>query len=304
MIKVISEEHYINLRTKGSFNDFKLGKAPEESKALNFLDDGFLYVFIGVRSGFFHFVNNLMIPALEVIKEFDNKTLHFVLDHSFPKENRDNYDYLLIDLLEDKRINYTKINSDDYDYINAKNFIPVNGAHLEAGIPLLYNYFINKYKVDLIEPTRKIYISRKKISREEKRIDDENAVEALFATYGFEIVYPEDIPTFKEQFKLFNSCSVLAGLTGAGLTNLLFMQKNQVVVEIITKLDIGFFDHTTGESGIKQEIHEHYSNFCKIKNITRISVLNMDKEASSVIDSINSLMSSFAAISPEPKAVS
>lgn len=302
MIKVITEEHHINLRTKGSFDDFTLGKAPEASKALNFLDDNFLYVFIASRSGFFHSLNNLMIPALEVIEEFDNRTLHFVLDHSFPKENKDNYDYMLLDLLEDKKVNYTKINNEDYDYVNAKNFIAINGGGLETGIPLLYNYFINKYKIAETEPTRKLYVSRKKINREEKRIDDENAVENVFIKHGFEIIYSEDIPTFKEQFELFNSCSVLAGLTGAGLTNLLFMQKNQVVIEIISKLDIGFFDSITGEKGIRQEIHEHYNNFCKIKNITRISVLNMDKEALSVVDSINNLMSAFATISVELKA--
>jgi hypothetical protein len=304
MIKVVGPEHNIKLLTKGSFNDFVLGKAPDESKVLNFLDDDFLYVFIGSRSGFFHFLNNLMIPALQVIEEFDNKTLHFVLDHSFPKQDKDNYDYLLIDLLEDKRINYTKINSDDYEYINAKNFIPVNSGTLEEGIPLLYNYFINKYNIALEKPTKKIYVSRSKINRQEKRIDDENIVEDLFAGYGFEVVYPEDIPTFKEQFELFNSCSVLAGLTGAGLTNLLFMQKNQTAIEIISQLDISFFDKVTGEGGVRQEIHEHYNNFCKIKNLTRIGILNMDKESSSVVDSVNNLMASFATISDKPKTES
>jgi hypothetical protein len=80
------------------------------------------------------------------------------------------------------------------------------------------------------------------------------------------------------------------------------MQKNQVVLEIISKLDIGFFDSVTGEKGVRQEIHQHYSDFCKIKNITRISILNMDKEALSVVDSINNLMGAFATISVETKS--
>jgi capsular polysaccharide biosynthesis protein len=278
----------------GSFSDFTPGSSPENSKSLNFLENDVTYVFIWDRANYHHFFLNIFMPSLEIINKMQNKNLHFVLYSNHQEYSSENYSNLLVELLEEKKINYTTIKSDSHEYINSKNFIAVNSSGLDYGIPAMYNYFINKYKVVEKEPNQKIYISRKKTNKDEKRIDNEDSLELFFLKNGFKIVYPEDIKTFKEQFELFNSCSVLAGLTGSGLTSLIFMQPHQIVIEIITKLEIGFFDNETGKAGIKLEIHQHYNEFCKTKNIARIGIHNMDKTYSTLEPSLENLIKSFS----------
>lgn len=290
MINVFVPEHNLNLKTKGSFSDFELGLAPEGSRSLNFLEDGLVYVFIEADATFFHFFNNLIIPALKVIESVDNKTLHFVLDSRSLKEKRDNYDILLTELLHEKQINYTVINDIDYDYINAKNFIPINSSDLSVGVNLLYNYLMNKYSIEPLPADKKIYISRKNQKTNEKRIDNEELLETLFQELGFQIVYPEDIPTFKEQFILFNSCSVLAGLTGSGLTNLLFMQNRKIVIEIVTELVV------FGRHGrVENQIHNFYKDLSMHKDHTLINIFNIEKSSevvkAKIIETMNSLKS-------------
>lgn len=76
---------------------------------------------------------------------------------------------------------------------------------------------------------RKIYISRAKAAK--RKIINETEVARVFARHGFEIHIFED-HTFEQQVKLARSASVLAGLHGAGLTNMLFMAGRGKVLEL------------------------------------------------------------------------
>lgn len=281
-MKIIEPVHNINLKERGSFNDFKPGLSPEGFKSLNFLEEDTIYVFIDSVGNFHHFILTILVPAIEVISSEDNKKLHFVLYSGHQKKASDNFDNLLTEMLVEKRINYTSINSNVYEYVNAKNFIPVNGGSLDDGFPKLYDYFIEKYNIVPSTPSKKLYISRNKYKTEEKRIDNEEILEKLFEENGFQIVYPEEIKTFQEQIELFSSCSILAGLTGTGLTNLLFMPKNQIVIEIVTRLEIGVTDSHTGRFFTEEQIHNHYKEFCIKKDHMMINVFNMQKSAEDI----------------------
>jgi capsular polysaccharide biosynthesis protein len=292
MINIVDSVHNINLQSMGSFNDFEPGLSPEGSKSLNFLQDDTIYVFVDAVANFHHFLVCVLMPSLEIINSIDNKKLHFVLSLKHQKQNADNFDNLLIELLQEKRINYTAIQAQSDEYANAKNFIAVNGPDIAIGIPMLYDYFVEKYKTSQLATNKKIYISRKKFQSQEKRVDDELVLEKLFEENGFQIVYAEEIKTFKEQFELFNSCSVLAGLSGTGLTNLLLMPKNQVVIEIVTRLEIGVNDTSTGESYIEGQIHEHYKDFCIYKDHVVINIFNMEKSSQNIKEKFNAAMKS------------
>lgn len=56
-------------------------------------------------------------------------------------------------------------------------------------------------------------------------------VNKLFEEYGFIIVEAENM-SFDEQLNLFSKCTHLAGVHGAGLTNMLFMKSNSKILEI------------------------------------------------------------------------
>jgi capsular polysaccharide biosynthesis protein len=76
---------------------------------------------------------------------------------------------------------------------------------------------------------KKIFVSRANTYR--RKIKNEEDLLPILKKFGFEVVYPETM-SFKEQVRLFNSVSVLAGLHGAGLTNMMFMRGGGTVIEI------------------------------------------------------------------------
>ena len=84
------------------------------------------------------------------------------------------------------------------------------------------------------KPFRKIYASRAKASL--RRIQNEEELISLLQKFGFEIHYFEEY-TLQEQMDLMSETQVLAGLHGAGLTNMLFMQENTVVLEFRDETD-------------------------------------------------------------------
>jgi hypothetical protein len=297
MFDIVEPVHNINLKTMGSFGNFNPGLSPEGSKSLSFLEEETVYVFVDARSNFHHFILTILTPALQVIELIDNKKLHFVLHSRSKKQIPDNFDNLLIELLLEKNINYTSINSSVYEYINAKNFIPISGVSIEKGIPILYDYLTKKYDLPPAMTNKKIYVSRSRYRGEEKRVDNEDVLERLFEQNGFQIVYPEEIQTFKEQFELFNSCSVLAGLTGSGLTNLILMPKNQVVIEIVTKLQIQVTDPSTGQVFTEEQIHNHYKEFSIIKDHIIINIFNMQKSAEDIQKKLESAIKSLKLLS-------
>lgn len=76
---------------------------------------------------------------------------------------------------------------------------------------------------------RRIYVSRSRQLR--RRLINEADIEPLLRQYGFETVYFEDM-NFEEQVRLMAQTSVLVGMHGANLTNMMFMPLQATVVEI------------------------------------------------------------------------
>jgi len=276
----------------GSFCDFEEGSSPEDSNSINFLKDNKTYIIMEDRSNYYHFFINLMMPALIVLDELSHKNLHFVLCDLNLRPKEESFHKLLIELLQENNIGYTQVDNSKFEYINAKNFIPINGADIENGIPLLSNYLINKYKIVTETPNKKIYISRKNFLDQDVRIDNEEDIENYFIEKGFEVVYPEEIATFEEELKLFNSCSTLAGLSGSGLTSLIFMQEGQEIIEIVTELMVGTEVTDEGNTVIHYGIHDHYKEFSIFKNHTYLSVQNLEKQAELVKPKLDELFAS------------
>lgn len=78
---------------------------------------------------------------------------------------------------------------------------------------------------------RKIFISRKD-ARIRRLLNEEDVVNTL-EKHGFESHVLTGMP-FKEQVALFASSSLVVSMHGAGLSNVAFMQKGGVVVELLT----------------------------------------------------------------------
>lgn len=78
---------------------------------------------------------------------------------------------------------------------------------------------------------RRIYCTRSGLKSRKRRLDGEEALEALFAARGFHILRPETVPFF-EQIRLMRSCRVLAGCEGSALHHALFMPPEGAVVGV------------------------------------------------------------------------
>ena len=72
----------------------------------------------------------------------------------------------------------------------------------------------------------RIFLSRRQARRGCRNVGE---VEALFATYGFEIVHPEDLP-LPAQIKMFREAEVIAGFAGSGMFNMQFCPSPRHVI--------------------------------------------------------------------------
>ena len=94
---------------------------------------------------------------------------------------------------------------------------------------------IHRKSLKLIHPSdkaafesEKIFISRKSKAR---RLPNQNEIEALFKKYDFKTIYFEDLTTSQQRSCMANA-NFVAGLHGAGLTNLIACRPSTVVLEL------------------------------------------------------------------------
>lgn len=82
---------------------------------------------------------------------------------------------------------------------------------------------------NILPPSKKVYISRAKAKK--RKILNEMEIIKVFEKSGFEIFFMEDL-SFSSQLDLLSKTKILAGVHGAGLTNMLFMPKGGKILEL------------------------------------------------------------------------
>lgn len=80
-----------------------------------------------------------------------------------------------------------------------------------------------------------IYIFIQRASLTGRKILNEAEVIATFLSWGFEIICFETL-SFEDQIEISSNASILAGVHGAGLTNMLFMDSGSIVFELTSSL--------------------------------------------------------------------
>ncbi|BAZ42354.1 TPR domain protein [Calothrix sp. NIES-4101] len=79
--------------------------------------------------------------------------------------------------------------------------------------------------------SKRIYISRSQASG--RRVINEDEVMQVLSPYGF-VSYSLETMSFTEQIQLFSSAEIIIGPHGAGFTNIIFSQKQPIVIEFVT----------------------------------------------------------------------
>jgi capsular polysaccharide biosynthesis protein len=98
---------------------------------------------------------------------------------------------------------------------------------------------------------RKIYISRQKAAK--RKITNEADVQAVFLKWGYEIHFFEEY-SFLKQLEIMSTTKILAGLHGAGLTNMLFMPPNGQILELRNEGD----DHNNCFFSLASAVNQDY----------------------------------------------
>ena len=102
--------------------------------------------------------------------------------------------------------------------------------HHPAEIQRVVQHFLSAFEIQPQPHTRKIWIHRSEKSR--RALLNEDEVLATVQKAGFEPIVFEAL-TLKQQIELMQQTKVLAGLHGAGLTNLMFLPENSTVLECL-----------------------------------------------------------------------
>jgi capsular polysaccharide biosynthesis protein len=106
------------------------------------------------------------------------------------------------------------------------------------------------------EASKKIFIHRS--HQKTRRIINEDIVLQTFLSFGFEVVEFEHL-SFEEQILLAGQTKILAGVHGAGLTNMIFMPDHSTVFELTTKVDGDNYYYYTLSSALS---HQYYYQVC------------------------------------------
>ncbi|MGH6964186.1 MAG: glycosyltransferase family 61 protein [Phenylobacterium sp.] len=79
----------------------------------------------------------------------------------------------------------------------------------------------------------RLYVSRRRFSRRDlfRVVANEAHIETAFQRRGFEVIYPESM-SFEDQIALYSRAQWVAGISGSGLHNSLFMQPGATIIEL------------------------------------------------------------------------
>jgi capsular polysaccharide biosynthesis protein len=167
----------------------------------------------------------------------------------------------------------------------AKNLIlptplcPDYGQHNPAQIKAMGNWLKEKVPATDNNSPKRIFIVRE-TDKVRKLINQNNIIE-LLTEYNFTPVKLEEL-TITEQINIFRNVTCVVGVQGAGLSNIIYMPKNSLIINLINKQhhDICFFnlanalDHriimqqckTDGETNLHPQHYNMNANITELKN--------------------------------------
>lgn len=311
---LVKEEVFFYLDKSATYNEFYLNSAlhtiPPVEKLLDLRSDAkkiFLTMPTSVYHLFIDFAGKLLQeisidPSIELVMD----------DHALRFPIPGNQLYVgLLDLFKKLGIKVTVVSLHEYDGIALNNVL------LLSGNPIQRNYEQYLYKAALtlvrnkeVKPFRKVFLSRRHMGHRpappespwltvpnDNRIDDHAAIERYFLSLGYEIVIPDNFTSLEEQVNFFYETEILVSTTSSGITNAVFMQDGQTVVELQTPLVVhipGVLSVATGDPAIDfsqkmvavEQLHYFYVKVAFNKKHKYLSICNMTRATSDIVDQI------------------
>ena len=307
-----SDSDYELIEDKYSWNvgynpDFRVLE-PVNEESMSFYSDQTKMI-MRLPISFYHCMHDFLGTVFHIF-ELDPDTL-FIIDVSIPNRTPVTHkvNEFCFKLLDYHNVNYEKVDLTKGSSVNIDNFyIRTQRVVDHNASNILMKYIMPFIKNQDVKPFRKVYLSRKgltnyknkqygeefskKLTRNTyNRIDDEEKLENFFLDNGFEVMIPEDFDSFEDQLNYFYEVDTIVGITGGGLTNVMFMQPGGTVIELMTTLitnvsHVNYMDKTENRFGFEEGQHHFYHAIAFRKNCNYFGFPNINTEADTLIKRI------------------
>lgn len=264
--KIITEEGGIFNNYWRQFNDlnfthpfnfrYKLSAFVKRKKIKLNPKKSFLILHDIWSNGYFHWLTEVIVKLLAIESKLSELVLLLPKNLSnFQIESLAPFQFDSIHFIESNTV--VKVNE-----LFTLDYLAPIGNYNEEVIKKMRLLFQNHYGIratDFTSPQR-VYISRNKALR--RKVANEVNLLPILSKYNFTVVYLEDL-TFKEQVELMGQTNILIGLHGAGLTNMLFMNPRNIVMELRVEEDTSNLCYFSLASAL--QLHYYYQ-FGKVVN--------------------------------------
>lgn len=268
---VRDEYGYIRLEEGSEIST--LGASHNESDILDLTGEE--KVVIQINQHVFGFLFQEIPEALLFYSRIKNRKIKVYINIVDPIASSDSsLSNFFIKYLTDLKIDFEIISNKNFKELKINNFYVLKGHMDPFYIKLIYAKVRKYLKSTDQKPFRKAFIARKK--NFQQRIDSDEKIKDFFVSAGFEIVYAEDFNDLVEQINYFNECKVVAGISGSGLSNCIFMKPGGALVEISSFFDIN-------DNGVDVEIHHFYKVMADAKDHLYFSIPNLSGKSEKIL---------------------
>lgn len=265
------------------------------------LADHRVKVLIMVAERFYHFFVDSLPLILKIHKSNPDVVFVLYLQRAVHSKEYEDFLVLLLKILKGEGIDYflisTAANQDFAPVYLFKNYVAIDDLtlHLHQVVSMDDVSYATELAVKYSKPptvlqteydkppVRKVYLTRggRGVSatpvdegyeyyKNDLRMHEEDKLIKFFSDRGYEILEPETrFKSIMEQIAYMRQVKTLVSVTSSGLTNMMFMQPKQTVIEI----QVEIVDHGGNQEGpFTQRLHPFYQILSFIKDHTFLSI--------------------------------
>lgn len=207
-------------------------KENQSIPAIVFANGGFL-------GNFYHDFNDALIPLFITSRQFDGEVQLLITNmqpwwiQKYKPVLSKLSNYQLIDLKNEGRVRcyprmIVNLHSHRKISINPSR-TPGNYSMVDFARFLRKAYSLDREFADISQRKPKILIITRRRTR---KFTNMEAIISMAEQLGYEVLAQEIDPNIKEFSKIVNSCDVMMGVHGAGLTHLMFLPDNAVHIQV------------------------------------------------------------------------
>lgn len=114
-----------------------------------------------------------------------------------------------------------------FDEIVVPEQLFVFGSHVNLGARDIYGKIAEQHRAGI--PSGRIFLTR--AIHPQARLANAHGVEDAFASFGFRVMYPEEVK-IERQLDCYANSEIIAGLSGSGMHNCLFSRPGTMTIEV------------------------------------------------------------------------